>query len=131
MRKKKKLTISDILSLMGIEIDMLADTLEVSRQTVRRWFKGEIKTKGNWHYVDADTVIDFLCDFKNGKYMEKLVEPYFKDDAEDLQNAPEIMQKLLDNICLVIGSDGEIDTTDLIERNVVNHLYSLNVVITE
>lgn len=129
--RKKKITMKDILSLTGIEIDMLADTLEVSRQTVRRWFKGSIKTTGNWHYVDADTVFDFLCAFKDGKYMEKLIEPYSRDEAEELSNAPEVIQAMLDKLCLVIGSDGEFDTSDLMERNMVNHLYSLNMILSE
>lgn len=131
MARKKKLTMKDFLSMVGIEIDMMADTLEVSKQTVRRWFKGSIKTTGSWHYVDADTVFDFLCTFKDGKYMEKLAEPYCKEDAEDLSNIPEIMQIMLDKLCVVMSSDGEFDATDLIERNIVNHVYSLNLIIAE
>lgn len=130
-RKKKKAM--DILGEFSVEIDYLADELDVSRQTVRRWFKDITKKVDNWTLAPADEVITFLSEYKNGKYIAKLCDPYkpedYKDKDVDGDDMYEIIQSVLEKIIFVADCELRDDNLDEIERDTINHIYKINLVV--
>ena len=129
--KKKKKTAKELLESFEIEVDMLAEVLEVSRQTVRRWFKDHIRKVNNWLLVPADEVLTFLMEYQNGKYAVKLCDPYtveeFKDkdlDSDDLAN---IIQACFDKVVFACNCF-EDDELDDIEKGAAGNIYNINLI---
>ena len=129
--KKKKKTALELLESFEIEVDMLADTLEVSRQTVRRWFKDHIRKVNNWSLVPADEALTFLMEYLDGKYLIKLCDPYtveeFKDkdlNSDDLAN---LIQACLDKLVFACKCF-EDDELDDIEKEAAEHIYNINLI---
>lgn len=57
-------TLTDIMKNLG-----------VSKQTVKRWFKGDGMEKYNGeYYVEIDTFFEYITEYMDGKYFEKLCE---------------------------------------------------------
>ena len=51
----------------------IMNNLGVSKQTVKRWFKGDSMEKYNSeYYVELDTFFQHITEYMNGKYFEKL-----------------------------------------------------------
>ena len=127
---KKKNVIELREDMFGVEIEFLADSLDVSKQTVKRWFKGHIQKYRRWYVVDLDTVVDHLVSYQGGKYMERLAYPYTEEDFDNEDNMCEIVQAMLDKFVFTLKPEKEPykDTGD-IDDNFYNHMYTLNMII--
>lgn len=133
MAKKKKRTALEILEGFQVELDYLADELEVSRNTVRRWFKDSITKVNTWTLAPADEVITFLTEYQKGKYAEKLFEPYkpddFKDKDIDGDDMYEIIKTVLEKLVFVADVGMRDENLDEIRKGVINHIYTINVAV--
>ena len=106
-------------SINGAYVSMtdIMENLGVSKQTVKRWFKGNIeKYDGEW-YVEVDTFFEYITEYMDGKYFEKLcedlgVDPYMYDDDEVEVFASEAMAAIFKGFAICVHRDALIEDDD-------------------
>ena len=95
----------------------IMENLGVSKQTVKRWFKGNIEKYDGEYYVEVDTFFEYITEYMDGKYFEKLCEDlgidvnlYEEDEVDAF--AADAIRTILSAFYICVHRDAIIEDDD-------------------
>lgn len=64
-------------------VSEISSLLQVKETTVKKWFAGKMDYYHDMAFVDFGEFLDFLAEYRNGYYTEKLMKQYEINDESD------------------------------------------------
>ena len=90
----------------SFKIKEIAEFLDVTEKTVTKWFKGNMVEFRGMKFVDFETFVDFITDYRDGLYMVNLCKKYGVNELTDENEAAYYMLRLIfGNLRLFINID--------------------------
>ena len=103
-----------------VNLDLLE--LSVSKKTIHKWFKDCMKVVRGNHLVELDDFVDFVCDYREGKYMMEICEVTQEevDEMDYETSAPILLQKFFDHVMITFTSCGDDNVDEVLRPHVFN-----------
>lgn len=103
-----------------VNLDLLE--LSVSKKTIHKWFKDCTKVVRGNHLVEFDDFVDFICNYREGKYIMEICE-LTQEEVDEMDyeaKAPTLLQKFFDHVMVTFTDCGNDEVNKVLGGHVFN-----------